>query len=475
MRRILPHRPPDMAILAAKSAPTTSPQSTATYYTIENFSLTLSSTEHFSATLSVIHHTCAAAENPTTGSGDAARSGGSAMTAPDTHPVSGFTIPADPTDADHLAGELGELATACEWKRAAIVYARVQVSEHGGDRSKLKSDLANGKMTPAEYAVLGIHGLRSPQTVRRYWRAWQRAVDEGLAEPVKLGDTVELPTAEWGDFYAPMRPLPDTNTTDQPDEIPQPDHAASITVDQSEPDQPSVGLPNIEGIATTGIDDKDFAAPRGNGLPQKQSDTQGQETRTDRQRDAALHLRAAFDNDLAAFHRDGKQLIADLDKLGAARTLCANRLRAVLTQIQEAVEKTLQNSHTPAADDERCAEARLTELRLPPGARLFHTSQPTPCTTNPDLFDNPRRRTEAAAQCSSCHFQGRCSYNALATGATHGIWGGIKLPGNYPKQLPPIYAKLRDQFERRRHIEPGAGSVALPPLAQEPLHTVNAS
>jgi hypothetical protein len=36
-------------------------------------------------------------------------------------------------------------------------------------------------------------------------------------------------------------------------------------------------------------------------------------------------------------------------------------------------------------------------------------------------------------------------------GATHGIWGGVILPGDYPRQLKAVYARLAAQFERRRH------------------------
>jgi hypothetical protein len=111
-----------------------------------------------------------------------------------------FTIPTDPSKADGLAGELGELATACEWKRAALVYARVQVR----DRQGRPTDKATaGLLTPTEYALRGIHGLRSKTTTRAYWRAWGNAITEGLAQPVKLGDEVELPDAEWADYYQP--------------------------------------------------------------------------------------------------------------------------------------------------------------------------------------------------------------------------------------------------------------------------------
>ncbi len=115
-----------------------------------------------------------------------------------------FIIPAKPSDADGLANELGVIATATEWKRAALVYARVTVGEHGGDRSKVNGDLATSKLPTTGYALLGIHGLRSKTTIRAYWRAWDNAINEGLAQPVSLGDDVELPDAEWADYYHPL-------------------------------------------------------------------------------------------------------------------------------------------------------------------------------------------------------------------------------------------------------------------------------
>lgn len=131
-----------------------------------------------------------------------------------------FTISADPVAADKAVGELGELATATEWKRAAIVYARVHVRDSQGrpPGEKVKTFL----LTPAEYAQRGIHGLRSTTTVRAVWRAWDTAIAEGLAHPVSLGDTVTLPDAEWSDYYTStpasppyLRPAP---SGEQPDD-----------------------------------------------------------------------------------------------------------------------------------------------------------------------------------------------------------------------------------------------------------------
>lgn len=110
------------------------------------------------------------------------------------------------------------------------------------------------------------------------------------------------------------------------------------------------------------------------------------------------------------------------------------------------------------------ASGRLAaSVRIPPSVRLFHTTNAAlACRKNPDLFFNPRRYQRAVALCASCPFLARCSYNAVATAATHGIWGGQALPGHYPSKLAPIYDRLAEQFEqcRRREI----GDIPVAPL-----------
>jgi WhiB family transcriptional regulator, redox-sensing transcriptional regulator len=86
-------------------------------------------------------------------------------------------------------------------------------------------------------------------------------------------------------------------------------------------------------------------------------------------------------------------------------------------------------------------------------ARLYHTDRPRPCDRDPELFFNPRATRRAIAQCRTCHFLGRCGYNAAIIGTTHGIWGGIMLPGNYPRKLARSYDALLRQFEQRRPVE----------------------
>ena len=85
--------------------------------------------------------------------------------------------------------------------------------------------------------------------------------------------------------------------------------------------------------------------------------------------------------------------------------------------------------------------------------RIYQSDQSRPCDRNPDLFFNPETRRKAIAQCRGCHFLGRCGYNAAVIGSTHGVWGGMMLPGNYPRKLEACYDALLRQFEQRRRIE----------------------
>jgi len=97
--------------------------------------------------------------------------------------------------------------------------------------------------------------------------------------------------------------------------------------------------------------------------------------------------------------------------------------------------------------------------------RLFQTDKPVPCAADPDTFFNPRTQRRAAAQCAACPFRGRCGYNGVAVGATHGIWGGLIFPGDHPAKLAPIYARLREQFNQRRRAELGYDPTTPPPAA----------
>jgi len=98
-----------------------------------------------------------------------------------------------------------------------------------------------------------------------------------------------------------------------------------------------------------------------------------------------------------------------------------------------------------------------------PDVRLFATDQELACREDPELFFEPRKRRRAINLCAECPFRGRCGYNAVATRATHGIWGGIMLPGHFPDALKPLYAAFLAQFEQRRLLE--VGDIPVAPLA----------
>jgi transcription factor WhiB len=121
---------------------------------------------------------------------------------------------------------------------------------------------------------------------------------------------------------------------------------------------------------------------------------------------------------------------------------------------------------------EQAARLGLSDFHhmLASDGRLFRTDAQTPChfqDPGRDLWFSPfRDRERAARQCLGCPFLGRCGYNAVASRATHGVWGGEVLPGDKPAELEPIYARLLVQFQDRRAIE--LGDAPAPPL---PNHT----
>ena len=121
-----------------------------------------------------------------------------------------FEIPDTMEKAEDEAVRLGEESSLDEWSRAAIVYASVWVSEDGGRPSKTLTAerLAAGKVSATTYANKGIIGLKSPQTVRLYWKAWVKAMEElGWDQlDIHFGDKVDLPVdLDWCEIYLPPK------------------------------------------------------------------------------------------------------------------------------------------------------------------------------------------------------------------------------------------------------------------------------
>lgn len=101
-----------------------------------------------------------------------------------------ITVPASIDEAQDRLGSLGKLLTATEWEKAAIVASFVEEPGQGA-----RTDLATSSqvMSPHQFATLGIVGLKSKDTVRRYVNAWMDQV--GTAP--KPGHEIDLPNVEF--------------------------------------------------------------------------------------------------------------------------------------------------------------------------------------------------------------------------------------------------------------------------------------
>ena len=86
------------------------------------------------------------------------------------------------------------LLSAGHWATAAMVYAYTRDGEHGDNRYT-KIEANSSLYTCRGFAELGIRGLKSKDTVRKYRRAWQQAVDEGLTDEAEPGLEARLPSA----------------------------------------------------------------------------------------------------------------------------------------------------------------------------------------------------------------------------------------------------------------------------------------
>jgi hypothetical protein len=108
-----------------------------------------------------------------------------------------FTIPASIEEATESLGGIGRLLHAKEWERAAIVASFVEVGEHGvGVRQAGK---ATSSLSPAEFAAIGITGLKSKDTVRRYVERWTE--HRPAPRPGEVIDLDGLPEWPGGSTY----------------------------------------------------------------------------------------------------------------------------------------------------------------------------------------------------------------------------------------------------------------------------------
>lgn len=105
-------------------------------------------------------------------------------------------IPEDIEDAVLNLKGLGELITASEWQRAALVWAFTYEAKNQNDAGK---DLSQ-RTSVNEFARTGV---MSRPTVTKYRRAWRLAIENGFATDVKPGDLIDLPEVEWQPYFNP--------------------------------------------------------------------------------------------------------------------------------------------------------------------------------------------------------------------------------------------------------------------------------
>jgi hypothetical protein len=107
-------------------------------------------------------------------------------------------IPASLDDATRQLDGLGRLLQARSWERAAIVFAWTEPGVPHLASAERTADAR--RLTITAFASLEITGLRTRESVARYRRAWEMAIDDGHAVAVEPGDEVTLPAREWPPF-----------------------------------------------------------------------------------------------------------------------------------------------------------------------------------------------------------------------------------------------------------------------------------
>lgn len=108
-------------------------------------------------------------------------------------------IPASIAEAKSALNGIGKLLTAKQWERAAIVYAFTEPGSGQGVRKPLVD--SHQRLSIADFAALGVYGLRDRHGVASYRDAWQAAIDDRQAVAVGPGDSVELPNMPWKEAF----------------------------------------------------------------------------------------------------------------------------------------------------------------------------------------------------------------------------------------------------------------------------------
>jgi hypothetical protein len=102
-------------------------------------------------------------------------------------------IPSTISAAQSRLTAIGSLLQATEWEKAAIVAAFVTVADREGRPSR--ETATSSSLSPTQFAALGITGLKSKDTVRRYHDAW---MDHSGYERPEPGMEIPTDLPEWG-------------------------------------------------------------------------------------------------------------------------------------------------------------------------------------------------------------------------------------------------------------------------------------
>lgn len=121
-----------------------------------------------------------------------------------------------PATVDDLAAT-ADLFLRTGWSLAAAVWAWTYegTNQHGEPGKKLP-----GTYSISEFASLGVRGIGSRPTVRRYRSIWQSAIDHGHASSVAPGDVIEIPDMAFGMIES--APEPKRKSDPAPDDRPEP-------------------------------------------------------------------------------------------------------------------------------------------------------------------------------------------------------------------------------------------------------------
>jgi DNA N-6-adenine-methyltransferase (Dam). len=107
------------------------------------------------------------------------------------------TVPDTIEDTVTVLEAVGGLLTAGHWGTAAVVWAWTEEPGRGARTDLATSSLLTKSYSCEDFAGLGIRGLGSHNTVRKYRRAWDHAIEQGWAEPSRPGMRAILPAEDF--------------------------------------------------------------------------------------------------------------------------------------------------------------------------------------------------------------------------------------------------------------------------------------